>query len=144
MFGCVVAGRLLQTDLQQVDETHALFELPNASSINHLCVFLLGTGAAKIRELLVTVYSSLTQLVPFPEGYGATVHFYWPGKGFQLLGMSVGLPIYNRQVRSWIMDLTHQALEPKAIRSLPLARLLHPILRLSRAHHVLLCTALGR
>jgi len=68
MFGCVVAGRLLQTNLQQVDETHALFELPNASTINHLCVFLLGT-------------------VPFPDGYGATVHFHWPGKGFQLLGM---------------------------------------------------------
>ncbi|KAL0581687.1 hypothetical protein V5O48_000393 [Marasmius crinis-equi] len=68
MFGCCVAGRLLQTNLQQVDETHALFELPNASSINHVCVFLLGT-------------------VPFPEGYGATVHFNWPGKGFQLLGM---------------------------------------------------------
>ncbi|KAF9007097.1 hypothetical protein BDQ17DRAFT_1302524 [Cyathus striatus] len=68
MFGCCVAGRLLQTNLQQVDETHALFELPNASQINHVCVFLLGT-------------------VPFPEGYGATVHFFWPGKGFQLLGM---------------------------------------------------------
>jgi len=46
MFGCVVAGRPLQTNLQQVDETHALFELPNASTINHLCVFLLGTGAS--------------------------------------------------------------------------------------------------
>ena len=44
MFGCVVAGRLLQTNLQQVDETHALFELPNASTINHISVFLLGTG----------------------------------------------------------------------------------------------------
>ncbi|OBZ66461.1 Protein OPI10 [Grifola frondosa] len=68
MFGCCVAGRLLQTNLQQVDESHAIFELPNANTINHICVFLLGT-------------------VPFPEGYGATVHFYWPGKGFQLLGM---------------------------------------------------------
>ncbi|KAI0320402.1 DUF775-domain-containing protein [Amylostereum chailletii] len=68
MFGCCVAGRLLQTNLQQVDETHALFELPAAGSINHICVFLLGT-------------------VPFPDGYGATVHFHWPGKGFQLLGM---------------------------------------------------------
>ncbi|EMD37125.1 hypothetical protein CERSUDRAFT_115045 [Gelatoporia subvermispora B] len=68
MFGCLVAGRPLQTNLQQVDETHALFELPMASAINHICVFLLGT-------------------VPFPDGYGATVHFYWPGKGFQLLGM---------------------------------------------------------
>lgn len=68
MFGCVVAGRVIQTNLQQVDETHAYFELPNASTINHICVFLLGN-------------------VPFPDGYGATVHFFWPGKGFQLLGM---------------------------------------------------------
>lgn len=68
MFGCCVAGRLLQTNIQQLDETHAAFELPNAETINHICVFLLGT-------------------VPFPEGYGATVHFFWPGKGFQLLGM---------------------------------------------------------
>ncbi|KAL0946292.1 hypothetical protein HGRIS_012541 [Hohenbuehelia grisea] len=68
MFGCCVAGRLLQTNLQQVDDTHAYFELPAASTINHICVFLLGT-------------------VPFPDGYGASVHFYWPGKGFQLLGM---------------------------------------------------------
>lgn len=68
MFGCCVAGRLLQTNLTQVDETHAYFELPMASSINHVCVFLLGT-------------------VTFPDGYGATVHFFWPGKGFQLLGM---------------------------------------------------------
>lgn len=68
MFGCCVAGRLLQTDLQQVDDTHAVFHLPSASSINHLSVFLLGT-------------------VPFPDGFGATVHLYWPGKGFQLLGM---------------------------------------------------------
>ncbi|KAI0061140.1 DUF775-domain-containing protein [Artomyces pyxidatus] len=68
MFGCCVAGRLLQTNLQQIDETHAAFELPAAESINHLCVFLMGT-------------------VPFPDGYGAAVHFFWPGKGFQLLGM---------------------------------------------------------
>ncbi|KAJ7230864.1 hypothetical protein B0H12DRAFT_1029819 [Mycena haematopus] len=68
MFGCCVAGRLLQTNLQQVDETHAIFELPDASAINHVCVFLLGT-------------------VPFPDGYGCTVHLYWPGRGFQLLGM---------------------------------------------------------
>ncbi|KAF8743570.1 hypothetical protein AX14_002118 [Amanita brunnescens Koide BX004] len=68
MFGCVVAGRIIQTNLQQVDDTHAYFELPNASGINHICVFLLGS-------------------VPFPDGYGATVHFFWPGKGFQLLGM---------------------------------------------------------
>ncbi|KAJ4490437.1 DUF775-domain-containing protein [Lentinula aciculospora] len=68
MFGCLVAGRLLQTNIQQIDDTHAIFELPNVSSINHICVFLLGN-------------------IPFPEGYGATVHLHWPGKGFQLLGM---------------------------------------------------------
>jgi hypothetical protein len=68
MFGCCVAGRLLQTNLQQVDETHALFEIPAAEKVNHVCVFLLGN-------------------VPFPEGYGATVHFFWPGKGSQVLGM---------------------------------------------------------
>ncbi|KAF8839700.1 DUF775-domain-containing protein [Paxillus ammoniavirescens] len=68
MFGCCVAGRLLQTNLQQVDDTHALFEIPAAEKVNHVCVFLLGT-------------------VAFPEGYGATVHFFWPGKGSQVLGM---------------------------------------------------------
>ena len=44
MFGCVVAGRLIQTNMQQIDDTHAIFELPSASTINHICVFLLGTG----------------------------------------------------------------------------------------------------
>jgi len=67
MFGCVVAGRLLQTDLQQVDETHALFELPNASSINHLCVFLLGTGTADTvlcRALYNILISHPTSAIP--------------------------------------------------------------------------------
>jgi hypothetical protein len=32
--------------------------------------------------------------VPFPEGYGATVHFFWPGKGSQVLGMYVLCPPY--------------------------------------------------
>lgn len=68
MFGCCVAGRLLQTNLQRVDETHALFEIPAAEKVNHICVFLLGT-------------------VPFPVGYGCTVHFFWPEKGSQILGM---------------------------------------------------------
>lgn len=44
MFGCVVAGRLLQTELRQIDETHAAFELPSAEQINHVCVFLLGNS----------------------------------------------------------------------------------------------------
>lgn len=90
MFGCCVAGRLLQTNLQQVDETHALFELPQAGTINHVCVFLLGTGmSAMISSYHYGMDPCCTTSVPFPDGYGATVHFFWPGKGFQLLGMYV-------------------------------------------------------
>jgi hypothetical protein len=33
-----------QTNLQEIDETHCAFQLENASTINHICVFLLGTG----------------------------------------------------------------------------------------------------
>ncbi|CAE6422894.1 unnamed protein product [Rhizoctonia solani] len=32
-------------------------------------------------------HSLFEHVVPFPPGYAATVHFHWPGKGFQLLGM---------------------------------------------------------
>jgi hypothetical protein len=57
MFGCCVAGRLLQTNLQQIDETHALFELPQASTINHVCVFLLGTGESSGSNIVVSLIS---------------------------------------------------------------------------------------
>lgn len=68
MFGCCVAGRLPQTNMTQIDETHVTFSIPNASAVGHVVIFLLGT-------------------VPFPPGYAATIHFQWPGKPFQLLGM---------------------------------------------------------
>ncbi|KAL5520609.1 hypothetical protein ACEPAF_2610 [Sanghuangporus sanghuang] len=105
MFGCIVAGRLIQTNLQQIDETHAIFELPNASTINHICVFLLGT-------------------VPFPDGFGATVHFHWPGKGFQLLGaLSNEKPSAIFRVRgtfSATSTLTHAAFhDPSNPSSIP-------------------------
>ncbi|GFZ43018.1 hypothetical protein JCM24511_00736 [Saitozyma sp. JCM 24511] len=61
MFGAIVAGRL-------VDETHFVFPLEQPYEINHLTVFLLGT-------------------IPFPEGYGASVHFAWPGKDYIPLGV---------------------------------------------------------
>ncbi|THH09704.1 hypothetical protein EW145_g1828 [Phellinidium pouzarii] len=100
MFGCVVAGRLIQTNLHQVDDTHAIFELPSASTINHICVFLLGT-------------------VPFPDTYGATVHFHWPGKGFQLLGaLSNDKPsaIFRlRGVFSTQTSLTHAAFQVPSV-----------------------------
>jgi hypothetical protein len=70
MFGCIVAGRLIQTNIQQVDVNKYIFELPDAATINHIVVFLLGT-------------------IPFDPGYAATVHFLWPGgeNGWKLLGM---------------------------------------------------------
>ncbi|KAJ1832508.1 hypothetical protein LPJ63_003481 [Coemansia sp. RSA 2711] len=68
MFGCIVAGRLVQTNLQQVDVNKYVFELPEAHSINHIVVFLLGT-------------------IPFEPGYAATVHLLWPNKSWQLLGV---------------------------------------------------------
>ncbi|KAI8325409.1 DUF775-domain-containing protein [Martensiomyces pterosporus] len=68
MFGCIVAGRLVQTNLRQVDVNKYVFELPDAHAINHIVVFLLGT-------------------VPFEPGYAATVHLQWPNKSWQLLGM---------------------------------------------------------
>ncbi|KAJ2554652.1 hypothetical protein EV175_002520 [Coemansia sp. RSA 1933] len=68
MFGCIVAGRLVQTNLQQVDVNKYVFELSEAHSINHVVVFLLGT-------------------IPFEPGYAATVHLLWPNKSWQLLGV---------------------------------------------------------
>lgn len=52
MFGCCVAGRLLQTNLQQIDDTHALFDIPAAEKVNHICVFLLGTSMSNPSERL--------------------------------------------------------------------------------------------
>lgn len=59
MFGVIAAGRMVDTNPSQVDSTKYLVQLHDASSINHLVVFLLGS-------------------IPFPPGFGATVHFLWP------------------------------------------------------------------
>ncbi|KAL0089811.1 hypothetical protein J3Q64DRAFT_1675495 [Phycomyces blakesleeanus] len=68
MFGCIAAGRLVQTNLQQVDVNKYVFELSDAHTINHIVVFLLGS-------------------IPFEAGYAATVHLQWPNTDWQLLGM---------------------------------------------------------
>ncbi|CAG8446361.1 3356_t:CDS:2 [Ambispora leptoticha] len=72
MFGCIIAGRLIQTNLQQVEVNKFVFELTDAATINHIVVFLLGT-------------------IAFEPGYAATVHFLWPGPDgastWKLLGM---------------------------------------------------------
>ncbi|XP_068195149.1 protein Hikeshi [Antennarius striatus] len=71
MFGCLVAGRLVQTDAVQVASDKFVFNLPDYESLNHVVVFMLGT-------------------VPFPAGMGAAVYFSFPdpasGPVWQLLG----------------------------------------------------------
>lgn len=71
MFGCLVAGRLVQTAAQQVAEDKFVFDLPDYENINHVVVFMLGT-------------------VPFPEGMGGSVYFSYPDSNgvpvWQLLG----------------------------------------------------------
>jgi len=70
MFGIIVSGRLVQTDLQTVSETQFLFNIPDADNINHVVVFMTGQ-------------------TPFPEGLGGSVYFAWPrpeGPVWTLLG----------------------------------------------------------
>ncbi|ERE77964.1 Protein of unknown function DUF775 containing protein [Cricetulus griseus] len=71
MFGCLVAGRLVQTAAQQVAEDKFVFDLPDYENINHVVVFMLGT-------------------IPFPEGMGGSVYFSYPDSNgvpvWQLLG----------------------------------------------------------
>ncbi|XP_067259817.1 protein Hikeshi isoform X2 [Chanodichthys erythropterus] len=71
MFGCLVAGRLVQTDAQQVASDKFVFNLPDCENVNHVVVFMLGT-------------------VPFPAGMGGAVYFSFPdpavGQVWQLLG----------------------------------------------------------
>ncbi|XP_061178263.1 protein Hikeshi-like [Saccostrea echinata] len=70
MFGLIVAGRLVQTDVTQVSENQFLFNIPDADDINHLVIFLTGQ-------------------IPFPDGFGAAVYFSFPnpqGQSWALLG----------------------------------------------------------
>ncbi|XP_016422104.1 protein Hikeshi [Sinocyclocheilus rhinocerous] len=71
MFGCLVAGRLVQTDAQQVASDKFVFNLLDYEKVNHVVVFMLGT-------------------VPFPVGMGGAVYFSFPdpavGQVWQLLG----------------------------------------------------------
>lgn len=59
MFGCLVSGRLVQTNAQQVDANRFVFAIEKANQIQHIAVFLLGT-------------------VALPEGFGASIFFGWP------------------------------------------------------------------
>ncbi|XP_011859595.1 PREDICTED: protein OPI10 homolog [Vollenhovia emeryi] len=59
MLGILVAGRLVQTDFQQVGDNQFLIIIPDADNINHIVIFLTGT-------------------VFFPDGMGGAVYFSWP------------------------------------------------------------------
>ncbi|XP_076022180.1 protein Hikeshi isoform X2 [Genypterus blacodes] len=72
MFGCLVAGRLVQTDAVQVSSDKFVFNLPDYENVNHVVVFMLGT-------------------VPFPAGMGGAVYLSFPDPAsgsavWQLLG----------------------------------------------------------
>ncbi|KAJ3613172.1 hypothetical protein NHX12_019424 [Muraenolepis orangiensis] len=74
MFGCLVAGRLVQTDAVRVSGEKFVFQLTDPGTVKHLVVFLLGTE-------------------PFPLGAGGAVYFSLPdmsapggGQEWQLLG----------------------------------------------------------
>lgn len=74
MFGCLVAGRLVQTDAVQVASDKFVFNMPDYENVNHVVVFMLGT-------------------VAFPAGMGGAVYFSFPdpaggtgGSVWQLLG----------------------------------------------------------
>lgn len=59
MLGILVAGRLVQTDFQQVGDNQFLITVPDADNINHIVVFLTG-------------------IISFADGMGGAVYFSWP------------------------------------------------------------------
>uniref|UniRef100_H2YXK0 Protein Hikeshi n=1 Tax=Ciona savignyi TaxID=51511 RepID=H2YXK0_CIOSA len=71
MFAVIIAGRLVQTDLNMIDETKFMFTLMDLDNVNHIVVFMTGQQA-------------------FPDGMGGAVYMNWPSKlgesGWQLVG----------------------------------------------------------
>ncbi|XP_011306503.1 protein OPI10 homolog [Fopius arisanus] len=59
MFGIIVSGRLVETNIPQINVNQFLINVPDADNVNHIVVFLTGT-------------------IPFPEGTGGAVYFSWP------------------------------------------------------------------
>ncbi|XP_033639787.1 protein Hikeshi-like isoform X2 [Asterias rubens] len=57
--------------MQQIDDTHVLFNIFNAATINHIVVFLTGTGA-------------------IPEGMGGAIYFSWPSPEGEMVWMFLG------------------------------------------------------
>ncbi|KAI6213905.1 Protein OPI10-like protein [Aphelenchoides besseyi] len=61
IFGLIVAGRAIQTNFVQTGENEFVVEIPDADSVNHLCVFLTG-------------------IQPFPDGLGGSIYVRLPNE----------------------------------------------------------------
>ena len=69
MFAVLVAGQLIQTDGEPVDETKVVFNIQNLQTANHIVVMMTGTQ-------------------PFPQGYAGSVYLSWTNQsvGWSLIG----------------------------------------------------------
>ena len=68
LFGCLVTGRLVQTNYEQVDHYKFVFNLEDATTANFISIFLTGVE-------------------PLPDGAGAKIFFGWPPYDhFQFVG----------------------------------------------------------
>lgn len=63
MFGCIVAGRLVQTNPQQLSNTKYLFTIEDGLHVNHIVIFLLGIqtlpmsyGAGLKKHIVILFY----------------------------------------------------------------------------------------
>ncbi|KAI6186951.1 Conserved regulator of innate immunity protein 3 [Aphelenchoides besseyi] len=61
IFGLIVASRAIQTNFVQTGENEFVIEIPDADSVNHLCVFLTG-------------------IQPFPDGFGGSIYVRLPNE----------------------------------------------------------------
>ncbi|SJX60093.1 uncharacterized protein SRS1_11407 [Sporisorium reilianum f. sp. reilianum] len=94
MFSVVLPGRLPLTNPQQVDETHCVFALEQASTISHVVVFMTGVQ-------------------PFPPGYSATVHLLWPSASGAATGEWKLLGCLRNTKPSAIFKVTKPATVPE-------------------------------
>uniref|UniRef100_A0AC35FJ46 Hikeshi-like domain-containing protein n=1 Tax=Panagrolaimus sp. PS1159 TaxID=55785 RepID=A0AC35FJ46_9BILA len=58
IFGVLISGRPIHVEFARLSETDFVTEVPSASTINHMAVFLTGS-------------------VPLPDGFGASVYMRW-------------------------------------------------------------------
>eukprot|EP00056_Hartaetosiga_gracilis_P008064 m.115702 g.115702 ORF g.115702 m.115702 type:complete len:222 (-) comp12843_c0_seq2:1362-2027(-) len=59
MFGLLVPGRLVDTEMEVVDDSRFKLALPEPYNVSHLSVFLTGE-------------------TPLPDGFGASIYLCWP------------------------------------------------------------------